>query len=62
MEQLLSRQIFLEHLARRLETDENQLPFLKLCKELMVQAKTWKQVKGDRESPFNGANAPVPEC
>ena len=37
VEQLLSRQIFLEHLARRLETDENQLPFLKLCKELMVQ-------------------------
>lgn len=37
VEQLLSRQIFLEHLARRLETDENQLPFLKLCKDLMVQ-------------------------
>lgn len=37
VEQLLSRQIFLETLARRLETDENQLPFLKLCRELMVR-------------------------
>ncbi len=37
MEQLITRQIFLESLARRVETDENREPFQRLCEELMLQ-------------------------
>lgn len=37
MGQLITRQMFFQSLARRVETDENRLPFLRLCEDLMLQ-------------------------